>query len=641
MRYFEHEGVRPETAVEAIAETYTSTELGGLYRKYIGTKPPTRKGELALAMARFVEGDRLRATWDMLSAREKAQVAQTAWSEKGIFDKEKFKAAQGLVRREEDAEAEAEEDDKYESISLMGFGQERKPQDAAKRLAMDLVMPRGMISREVQVALRKFVPQPKAAVVEGLDAPPQTVEMRVNNWNSRTKAYERGTEAVPVVCREMERGAMQDLIAVLRLVDAGKLSVTEKNRWPTQGTIRQIEGVLEGGDFYAETEAHDEEKGDFEEEKAGPIRAFAWAMLLQAGKLAQARGSRLELTKAGRAALLAPAHETLRVLWQRWMKSDLLDELRRINVIKGQTGGGKRYLTKPPVRREAIEAALTECPVGRWVSLDQFSRFMLAAGQEFVVSSDAWSLYIVDQQYGSLGYEGYGGWNILQMRYLLCLFMEYAATLGLVDIAFIPPSGARPDYRDMWGTDELAFFSRYDGLLNMRLNGLGAYVLGLTDAYVPLPLEVRKVVRVEPDLRVVAIAPLSTADELLLETFAEKTGEGVWRIDPFRILDAHSSGRSADELIAFLRGASEREVPESVSFFIAEQARRAGALRELGPARLIGSSDPALLAFIARDPAAGRACSLVGGDKLVVADKQASEFARALRKLGLGIRTSG
>jgi hypothetical protein len=31
---------------------------------------------------------------------------------------------------------------------------------------------------------------------------------------------------------------------------------------------------------------------------------------------------------------------------------------------------------------------------------------------------------------------GSGGWNILQERYLLALLFEYAATLGLIDIAY-------------------------------------------------------------------------------------------------------------------------------------------------------------------------------------------------------------
>ena len=53
------------------------------------------------------------------------------------------------------------------------------------------------------------------------------------------------------------------------------------------------------------------------------------------------------------------------------------------------------------------------------MAFDAFSRFMRAAGHRFVVTRDAWTLYIADPHYGSLGYEGFGGWNILQERYML------------------------------------------------------------------------------------------------------------------------------------------------------------------------------------------------------------------------------
>ena len=39
---------------------------------------------------------------------------------------------------------------------------------------------------------------------------------------------------------------MQDLRTVLRLVEAGKIAVTEKNRQPTPASIKQVLGVLEG-----------------------------------------------------------------------------------------------------------------------------------------------------------------------------------------------------------------------------------------------------------------------------------------------------------------------------------------------------------------------------------------------------------
>ena len=54
-----------------------------------------------------------------------------------------------------------------------------------------------------------------------------------------------------------------------------------------------------------------------------------------------------------------------------------------------------------------------------------------------------WKLYLVDPQYGSLGYSGYADWPILEGRYTLAVLFEYAATLGLIDIEYTDPVGAR------------------------------------------------------------------------------------------------------------------------------------------------------------------------------------------------------
>ena len=43
----------------------------------------------------------------------------------------------------------------------------------------------------------------------------------------------------------------------------------------------------------------------------GPIKAYAWPLLVQAAKLAERHGKKLALTKAGRQALGTPAADTL------------------------------------------------------------------------------------------------------------------------------------------------------------------------------------------------------------------------------------------------------------------------------------------------------------------------------------------
>ena len=95
---------------------------------------------------------------------------------------------------------------------------------------------------------------------------------------------------------------------MLRLIDSGKVSVSDKTRRPSAVTIKAITNILEGGDYYPVLPV----KSKWHDENAGPIRAFAWPLIVQAGGLVQLSGSKLQLTKAGRNALSQPASETLR-----------------------------------------------------------------------------------------------------------------------------------------------------------------------------------------------------------------------------------------------------------------------------------------------------------------------------------------
>jgi hypothetical protein len=49
------------------------------------------------------------------------------------------------------------------------------------------------------------------------------------------------------------------------------------------------------------------------------------------------------------------------------------------------------------------------------------------------------------------------------------VLVEYAATLGLIDIEYVPPTGAHDDYQHNRGGDYLDQLSRYDGLAELRL----------------------------------------------------------------------------------------------------------------------------------------------------------------------------
>jgi hypothetical protein len=149
--------------------------------------------------------------------------------------------------------------------------------------------------------------------------------------------------------------------------------------------------------------------------------------------------------------------------------------------------------------------------------VNEFFRCMQAKQHSFEVTRDPWTLYICESGYGSLSYDGSHNWEILQGRYTLCFLFEYAATLGIIDVAYIPPYGARPNYGDLWGTDDLEFLSRYDGLLYLGLNTLGAYCLGVSHNYKPSPVECRSVLKIMSNLELAALAPLTAGDRLMLD----------------------------------------------------------------------------------------------------------------------------
>ncbi len=602
-----------DSVLFALRNQHNSDELKKLARLLTQEKLPTRKDDLVALLLPYLKGGALLDLWNRLDRLQQAAVAEATHSADGQLDMLRFRA-------------------KYNS-------------EPSSELLSLIFLSHGRIPKDLREHLSKFVPEPPSAEVVAIDAVPESISQKHYEYDAQGKRQEQ-TVAIPIERRDMEQMAQRDLISVLRLADAGKIAVSDATRWPSATGIKAVAEVLDGNDFYsaepvAKSETppqFDADDDDWEQEtKAGPVRAFAWPLLLQAGGLAQVNGKKLGLTKAGKQALNAPAHETLKTIWRKWTESTLLDELRRVDCIKGQTGNGKRGLTALAGRRRAIAGALSEFPAGKWIALDEFSRYMQAADHQFLVTREPWSLYIGELQYGSLGYDGFGGWNILQFRYLLCVLFEYAATLGLIDVAFILPAGARRDYGELWGTDDLAFFSRYDGLLYLRVTALGAFCLGRENAYTPSPREQRKTLSVLPNLEVVETTSLAKSDRLLLKKYADSVSERVWQLQRDNIVAALAAGNSLAELRDFLTASSGEPLPGPVSQFLEDIERRASLLRDAGTARLIECADAATATLLANESTLKRHCLLSGERTLAIPNASDAAFVRGLQKLGYAI----
>jgi len=277
--------------------------------------------------------------------------------------------------------------------------------------------------------------------------------------------------------------ALSNLVAVLELTADGQLRCSAATRRPLTAAVRLIEDALVAGDYYdgADLEAahHGRAHHDRAHHDGGePIAAFAWPMLLQAGGLARLAGTALELTPRGEAVLVRPSYQALGELWDRWLRSVSHDELSRIEAIRGQRKAGT--LTAAPRRRAAVAGGLAAVEPGIWIDVDTVFAILRAPPAPLVVARSPltrWRLYLVDSHYGSLGPAGWKAWNVLEGRYALCVLFEYAATLGVIDVAYTGSRGARDDYRELWGADRYDSLSRYDGLAAVRVNDLGAAIL--------------------------------------------------------------------------------------------------------------------------------------------------------------------
>lgn len=279
---------------------------------------------------------------------------------------------------------------------------------------------------------------------------------------------ERAVRSGPVLLRCTAPDALSNLVAVLELTADSQMRYGAATRRPLAATVRLVEDVLVAGDYY--------EADHFGASE--PIAAFAWPLLLQAGGLAQLAGPRLELTARGRAALARPSYQTLGALWDRWLTSVSHDELARVEAIKGQRRPST--LTSVPGRRAAVAAGLAAVEPGAWTDVDVLLGIMATQPRPLVVARSLralWRLYVTDSYHGSLGHAGPAAWNVLPGRYALCVLFEYAATMGVVDVAYTDPADARDDYRGLWGAGDLAWLSRYDGLVAVRVNELGAAIL--------------------------------------------------------------------------------------------------------------------------------------------------------------------
>jgi hypothetical protein len=584
---------------------------------------PARKGELVVRyLAALTDKATLQTLWNKLTPLQQQVVAEVAHSNTGLWRDEFLEAKYPGVKRPSNARG------------YMGWGwvigsgrgrQTPEPYDLffIHNHEYGLYMP-----DEVAEVVRIFAPTPPAYDIRSSTTAP-TVE--------RSPKVPKPPE---VFVKETERAVLHDLAATLFLIQQGKVAISATTKAPTLATVRLLRQRLMLDEYLPEPVY---ERAD------DASRPFALLMLVQAARWATptGAGNKLELTKSGQALLPGPLEARhVKEAWERWLKTDMLDELARIKAIKGQQGKSTR-LTKPPDRRKMIAAALGSCPTGRWIDLDDFLRYLRATSQlPDIERGTTTTLHLGSSaEYGWLGYADVRYWDIVTGSYIRALLWEYATTLGLLDIAYTWPDESVHDFGHFYGLDDHDYISRFDGFLGFRITPLGAYALGITDDYTP-PEESTvagpPIMKVLPNLDIVIVdAPnVAPGDRAMLERIGVGQSTNVYRLVREQMLDALESGLTLEQITVFLAtrsGTAPDDFPQTVRVFLDDVRRRSTALRDNGKMIMIEGDDPMLLTEFAHssDLRASVQLATVGERTvLLVPEDRETAVRRSLRKLG-------
>jgi hypothetical protein len=587
-------------------------------------KSPTRKAELiALLVGALTNPEQLRQLYSQLPSAYQHTIAEVVHALGGRY--------QGEILRAKYPDVPAPKGPPSGYYAYYG----RSDATDRRAAAFDMFFFRNadlglIIPSDMAAMLRTFVPQPPKARMHSHDEPPGIPE----------GARKRYTGYLPdVMVSDAERAAFHDLASALHLIQQGKAAVSPTTRLPTLATLRALRQRMLIGDYL----------DDDYERAEDAIRPQALIMLLQAAKWAAPTGggNKLELTRRGLALLGKPlGAEHIRELWESWAKTDLLDEFSRIRAIRGQQARGTRF-TKPAERREKLAAALRDCPVGRWVELDEFFRYLRAQGRGLTIERTSEThLYLgSSQEYGWLGYLGNNYWDIVVGSYLRAVLFEYTATLGMIELTYTLPEETPHSFGDAYGLDEYEFLSRYDGLLAVRLTNLGAYALGLADVYTPPPAAAvsdAPILKVLPNLDIVITGAERALpnDRAFLERIAEQQSQDVYRLSRDLLLEAAAGGLDLRQVRAFLAaksGQAEDEFPQIVRVFFEDIEKRLNALREASRMVVIEGDDQYLLTELGNNPALrplAQLGSIGGRTVLLVPEEQEAAARRQLKKLG-------
>ncbi|MFM9888474.1 MAG: SAP domain-containing protein, partial [Burkholderiales bacterium] len=245
----------------------TVPELKDLVSHLPGAETAGRKDQLIARIIVDMLGPGLQAVWSALDPTQQSAVAEAAHNLHGEYSEQRFNAKYQRVPSFREAAA--------------------KPHGYSGSKASAL----GLFIYYTHDERRYFIPADLQARLKVVVPPPAPLSLA----SAETLADDES-----LIIRLTEREALNEVVVMLRTIEQARIQVSEKTALPSTAALRTLTEKLMGGDFY-----HWGEKKNKWDQEIGPIKAFAWPMLLQAGALAIRSGGHLALSPAGVKALSA------------------------------------------------------------------------------------------------------------------------------------------------------------------------------------------------------------------------------------------------------------------------------------------------------------------------------------------------
>ncbi|MFW8601888.1 hypothetical protein ACOHYD_10475 [Desulfobacterota bacterium M19] len=328
---------------------------------------------------------------------------------------------------------------------------------------------------------------------------------------------------------------------------------------------------------------------------------------------------------------IAP-HKLLRNIFQQWLKTDFCLSMQLLRHLRMESSYyGYDDNTSHNIKKN-LGRVLKSLPADGWADLEDIVEFIIVRRINIQEIKDLVFYSTVHR---------YKDWeestsvttaNVKQVLYLPLLkaFFFMAAALGLVEIGYDQPEN--PHYQRL----NLEYLSKYDGLRQVRLTKLGAYVSGKINKYTAVPIQQSaSKFNLSKDRLLLTVEGSGSITALTLDKLMRQIGTGRYVMDFASFLNGCSSKRDVQKKIAMFKTTIQQKLPPVWRDFFKTALARVNPLTH-EPTMLLFkvARDTNLLRLLTGNPDIARLIVKVEGLMIAVDFTNISKLTRLLRKEG-------